>query len=753
MSKYCLFTIVGLTIAASAIAQEDQIKPDTWVAVDDLNRRVLGNAECGPPRDDRFVGIFYHLWHGVYTTTGPWNITSILEQYPEAINDRNHPAWGPEQHFHHWERPLFGYYTSTDEWVYRKHAQMLVDAGVDVVIFDYTNGFTSTHHNLAQAWSAVRAEGNPTPKMVFMCPFWADSSAVVVEQAYANVYSQGLYQDLWFYWDGKPLIIAEPWYVESPERDFFTFRKPIPEYNEGPSGPYQWGWLEIYPQHEFYDGAGETEEMTAGIAQNMCNGWLGPFSSSDGQGRSWHNDHKDDFAGSADYGLNFAEQWRRCLKLDPKFVFVTGWNEWTAQRLYDDGRIEFWDAFTQEYSRDIEPMTGGHRDNYYYQLANYVRQYKGARPVPTSGPPTTIAIDGSFADWDDITPVYRDTIGDTAHRDHGGYGSEYYVNTTGRNDLKEAKVAYDNDNVYFYVRCEDDLTPYTDPAWMMLYIDSDHRPSTGWYGYDYMVNYPVDSTTSTTVKQNAGGWNWTAVGQVSYKAHHNELELAIPRAMIGQDGAAVSFDFHWADNAQPVDDIMSFTCYGDSAPNDRFKYRFTTDTTPPAAIPQFSVTRTGENEVTLSWTGPNDPDFTGVLIRYRQDHYPVDPSDGVWICDQFTQPGVAGQYVFESCNIEDEQRYYFAAFSHDGAGNYASEAAVVYKPLWLPGDIDGDDDVDMEDFGRFQLCLTGPFVPQDDPLCQEALLDGDDDVDKDDLNILHNCLSGADVSGDPDCAD
>ena len=45
-----------------------------------------------------------------------------------------------------------------------------------------------------------------------------------------------------------------------------------------------------------------------------------------------------------------------------------------------------------------------------------------------------------------------------------------------------------------------------------------------------------------------------------------------------------------------------------------------------------------------------------------------------------------------------------------------------------PGDIDGDDDVDLLDFGQFQLCYTGVDVPFS-PECAFADLDGDGDVD------------------------
>ena len=60
----------------------------------------------------------------------------------------------------------------------------------------------------------------------------------------------------------------------------------------------------------------------------------------------------------------------------------------------------------------------------------------------------------------------------------------------------------------------------------------------------------------------------------------NQLELRIPRSMIGMARTSeVSFDFHWADNIQKPGDIIEFAISGDSAPNRRFNYRYTTKRT------------------------------------------------------------------------------------------------------------------------------------------------------------------------------
>ncbi len=74
------------------------------------------------------------------------------------------------------------------------------------------------------------------------------------------------------------------------------------------------------------------------------------------------------------------------------------------------------------------------------------------------------------------------------------------------------------------------------------------------------------------------------------------------------------------------------------------------------------------------------------------------------------------------------------------------------QPETAHPDFDGDGDVDMEDFGHFQVCLTGPFVPQSNPDCLDARLDGDNDVDQSDFFVFQACMSGPDLPAPPGCA-
>jgi len=74
-------------------------------------------------------------------------------------------------------------------------------------------------------------------------------------------------------------------------------------------------------------------------------------------------------------------------------------------------------------------------------------------------------------------------------------------------------------------------------------------------------------------------------------------------------------------------------------------------------------------------------------------------------------------------------------------------------PAQIPGDFDGDGDVDQEDYGMFQRCLSGVTIPQEDPACAAARLDADGDVDRDDAALFLRCISGRDAAADADCAD
>ena len=562
-----------------AAGSERDLMSDTWAAIDSLGRTLPGKEQVRTPRADRTVVLFYFLWHYQHTFSGPHDVSRILADHPAAMNDAKHPAWGPAGAYHHWGEPLFGYYRSDDEWVFRRHAEMLADAGVDAIIFDCSNGFTysNSYFALCRAFERARADGVAVPRIAFLCPFAPRPAEV--QELYRDLYGPGRQADLWFRWQGKPFIMAWPDGVPKPIRSFFTFRAPVPSYFTGPRGADQWGWLEVFPQHAFMNAAGETEEVTVGVAQNAVGDRLTAMSEPGARGRSFHGGRTDPRPEAWRHGFNFAEQARRALELDPKAVFITGWNEWVAARLNEfnawKAPVVFVDQFDLEHSRDIEPMRGGFGDDYYLLMTSFIRRYKGVRPAPAASAPKTIAIDGRFDDWADVGPVYLDHRGDTAHRDHPGWG-EYlrYTHRTGRNDLLEARVARDASHLYFHVKTAAPITPATDSTWMRLLINVDRRRDTGWEGYDFAVNRMPPGPAGAAVERSTNGWNWTACGTAPIRVAGDALEVAIPRAALGLPaGAPMDFEFKWADNTRDGD-AMDFYINGDAAPGGRFNFRY-----------------------------------------------------------------------------------------------------------------------------------------------------------------------------------
>ncbi len=78
------------------------------------------------------------------------------------------------------------------------------------------------------------------------------------------------------------------------------------------------------------------------------------------------------------------------------------------------------------------------------------------------------------------------------------------------------------------------------------------------------------------------------------------------------------------------------------------------------------------------------------------------------------------------------------------------EEAVLFSGH-RPADFDGDQDVDMVDFGHFQSCLTGRTLPVTDPACMNARLDSDEDVDPEDTVIFLGCMTASGVPAAPGC--
>mgnify|MGYP006292021847 CR=1 FL=1 len=557
------------------------LSPVPWPAIDGLGRRLPLSEQTGPHRADRFVGIFYFLWHGAHDTSGadgPFDVSRILQDCPDALRQPTAPPWGPEGAHHYWGEPLFGYYRSDDEWVLRRHAFLLADAGVDTLIFDTTNRVTYRHayRTLCRVFSELRTAGERTPGIAFMCNTKPEETA---RELYEDLYAAGDYRDLWFRWEGKPLLICDPAALSSELREFFTLRKAHWPF-EMKNTPFAWHWEATHPQPYGYTEDPQCpEQMNVSVAQNLrqSDGQVTPMSGGLARGRCFHDGCLDTRPGAENLGLNFGEQWQRALDTDPPFVMITGWNEWTASRFRrPECPVMFVDQFDQQCSRDIEMAKAHHADHYYWQMAANIRRYKGTPPLPTASKPVRIDLAGGFEQWAAVRPEFRDHANETIPRNHPGVYRLWYANRTGRNEIRVAKIARDAESVYFFVQTARPLTSFRDSRWMQLHIDADLDPETGPDGYEFVVNRTVVDAETALLERYTPDGRIEPVTAVPYRISGPRLHVAIPRKALGldKDGAGITFDFSWTDNVGCERPLALYT-EGDAAPLGRYRYRYT----------------------------------------------------------------------------------------------------------------------------------------------------------------------------------
>ncbi len=595
-------------IPADSLLNTHKVMPDTWVFTDGLGRVSLTNAEVGDPKENKTLAMFYWTWHADLGPAGAVNTTEFMKEYPDAKNDYNHPAWAGTGHYCFWNEPIYGFYRTDDEWVLRRQAELLANAGVDVIFTDNTNGnmtWRKSYLALYKTWDDAQKNGAvDVPKVSYLLPFGPNSGHdSQVRSLYQDIYRPGKYQNLWFYWDEKPMLMAfNTNFGSSNELDkeirrFFTFRSGQPEYLVSGTSIGQWGWLSTYPQATYY-GARENllsktiEQMTVGVAvnHNYLTHTITAMNGVNVMGRSYTSDYPDRYekegAEASKWGYQFAEQFNYALKVDPEVLFVTGWNEWHAWRQptpWAGISNALVDQFDDEHSRDLEPTKGALKDHYYYQFVNFARQYKGANPIPTPSRNATIDLAAGSDQWKTVEPYYAAYIGNTEDRDAQGYGSLTYTETSGRNDIIGAQVARDDAYVYFHVECAEDITSYTDRLWMNLYIDSDQK-NQGWNTFEYVLNKSAASEKTLVLETFTKENDYTAtekVADIEYKVDGRYMTVKIAKSDLGLSGSDYTINFAWTDNVHDEGnyatfsgDIMDFYISGDVAPGGRFKYSF-----------------------------------------------------------------------------------------------------------------------------------------------------------------------------------
>ena len=626
-------------IPEDSLSHQTTVMPDTWVFTDGLGRVSLTYADVGAPREDKTLAMFYWTWHTKETASkGAVNTTELLKEYPDAKNDYNHAAWQGKGHYCFWNEPIYGFYTTEDPWVLRRQAELLANAGVDTVFTDNTNGgFTwrESYLVLYPTWEeALKSGGVDVPKVSFLLPFGAHDGAISQANViYHDIYKPGLYKDLWFYWDDKPMLMGIRTAVPDGEigkeiKSFFSWRAGQPEYLVAGTAAKQWGWLSTYPQALYSPtGAkglkkGEVEQMSVGVAvnHNYVTHEITAMNGENVMGRSYTSDYPDRYEKEGPdaslWGYQFAEQFNYALEVDPEVIFVTGWNEWHAWRQPNpwggaNSQVNnaLVDQFDNEHSRDLEPTKGELKDHYYYQFVNFARQYKGVNPIPEPSFAATIDLGAGQEQWKDVAPYYEAYANNTGDRKSSGYGNYKYTETSGRNDLIGAQVARDDEYVYFNVECAEDITPYTDSLWMTLYIDSD-QSNQGWETFEYVINKSAASADTVVLEKFSGnGYESVKVADCAYTVDGRYMTVKVAKSDLGLSSNDFTINFSWTDNVHDEGDystfsgdIMDFYISGDVAPGARFKYSYVS--TQQNAVPAPPTTEEETTEPVESTDAP-----------------------------------------------------------------------------------------------------------------------------------------------------
>ena len=564
---------VGRTI----VNQFAAVKPD-YTTLDEEGGAVLVETDertvgVYGENGEHYVGIFYFLWLGQNSIKKNKNIEQIVSEYGNEAKKVDLKEWGSVYDIFFFAEPLYGYYASTDEWVVRKHMELLTNAGVDFLYFDTTNNYI--YDNVVKIIQKVchemNEQGIKAPKIVF---YTNTDAKTRVKQIYNAIYRKGEYQDTWLYLDVKPLIIApEDCNIDG----FFSIREP--QWPNEPKRDNTWPWIDWqWPQELYGHADDQLEAISVSVAQHSGNGEFsssGLYGYTGNRGRSYDGTRDNLTDDSYKLGLNIQRQFNYAYNVGSKYVLVTGWNEWIASRQEPTSKktpVKFIDTFNYEYSRDMEMSKGGYFDNYYMQLVSNAAMIKGAVPGILRDDRHLINVTGDFSQWDAVKHVYTDVIGDNAERNsRGSMIGTRYTDKTGRNDIVSVKVTNDATYLHFLVECAEDIVRTgEDSSWLQIMLDVDSSASTGWLGYDFIANNNVtDGSTSTlgAYSGTGGEYKFTDKANLTYKVEGKKMMVSIPLEELGIEYITkIDLQFKVCDSETRYTSAEQFYLEGDCAP-------------------------------------------------------------------------------------------------------------------------------------------------------------------------------------------
>ena len=530
-------------------------------------------------KQDKKVGVFYHVWHGTHNT-GIFDITQLLENDPESLWDPEGNANSPLKAFHHWGQPLYGYYHSSDPWVITRHVELFTMAGVDYLVYDLTNTviYTDAINAIFAVLDKYQQQGFNVPKVAF---YTNSASGQTMKRCYDLFYKNDRYSSLWYRMDGEhPLIIGQvdDLYRVCTEEEFneissfFYIRESqwpdANRFNRREGFP----WMDWdYPQLN-YSGT-----ISVSLAQHPGMRMSEGSGTNHGRGFNYTTFQNDE--ASARMGTNVEGQWKTVFDNYDSInnVFVTGWNEWIAQKMVDgEDQVFFVDTFNELYSRDMEMMKGGYGDNFYLQFSRNIKKYAFTEPVHYKYDTHTIDVNNfEESQWEGVKALYKDFEGDAMERDfYRADRMDRYYDTTNRNDIVNTYVTHDENNLYIRVETKDDITEpiSTDKAWMNIMISiGDNEDS--FASFSYIINRSRENGKASIEKLNKD-FRPSEVGQGDVAYQNNVIQYSIPLSAINRDAQHFEVGIKVCDNIQEQSDIQDYYVSGDCAPIGRLSYTY-----------------------------------------------------------------------------------------------------------------------------------------------------------------------------------
>jgi len=104
----------------------------------------------------------------------------------------------------------------------------------------------------------------------------------------------------------------------------------------------------------------------------------------------------------------------------------------------------------------------------------------------------------------------------------------------------------------------------------------------------------------------------------------------------------------------------------------------------PNAVQFFTATsKDGQNK--LEWVNPSSGGYASTLIRYRNDRFPTDSSDGTLVVDQVGSLGAKDFFIHSG--LTNDTHYYYSAFAKNSAGGTSAAMTVRGRPQLTSGDV------------------------------------------------------------------